>query len=64
MYTQEQLDAIEQTAKMIGGVLMELDDPTGVGAIKCDLLDQVYQRLAGLQRLCNDVVASAEEGIV
>ena len=62
-YTEQQLDAIEQTAGMIGGVLMELEDPSGVGGVRCDMLHLVYLRLAGLQRLCLDTVNSARETI-
>lgn len=64
MYTQEQLDALEVVAKMIGGVLMEMDDPAGVGGVKMDMLEQIYQRLSGLQRACNDMIAAFEEGRV
>ena len=64
MYTQQQLEALEITSGMLGGVLMELDDKAGVGGVKCDLLDQIYMRLAGLQRLCNDTIAAHEEGRV
>ena len=63
MYTQKQLEAIEVTAKMIGGVLLGLEDPTVAGE-PCDLLDQVFSRLKDIQALCNDVVAAAEEGRV
>ena len=62
-YTEQQLDAIEQTAGMIGGVLMELEDPNGVGGVRCDMLNLVYLRLAGLQRLCLDTINSARETI-
>lgn len=64
MYTQQQLEALEIVAGMIGGVLMEMDDPAGVGGVKFDVLDQIYTRLAGLQRVCSDTIAAAEEGTV
>lgn len=55
-FTEEQLDAIEQTSGMISGVMMEMDDPTGVGGVECDLLDQIYQRLQDLEQLCDRTV--------
>lgn len=64
MYTQQQLEALEIVSGMIGGVLMEMEDEKGVGGVSCDLLDQIFIRLAGLQRLCDDTIAAAEEGIV
>ena len=63
MYTQKQLEAIEVTAKMIGGVLMGLEDPTVAGE-PCDLLDQVFNRLKDIQALCSEVITAAEEGTV
>ena len=64
MYTPQQMEALEIVAKMIGGVLMEMDDKAGVGGVQMDLLDMIYQRLAGLQRACNDLVTAYEENIV
>jgi len=55
-FTEKQLDAIEQTSGMISGVMMEMDDPTGVGGVECDLLDQIYQRLQDLEQLCDRTV--------
>lgn len=60
MYTQDQLDAIEQTARMIGGVMMEMDDPTGVGGVECSTLDMIYQRLQSLQQVCSDIIKQSE----
>lgn len=54
--TEQELDAIEVVSGMIGGVLMEMEDPSGVGGVKSDLLNLVYLRLASLQRLCNDTI--------
>lgn len=56
MFTQEQLKAIEQTVKKINKIRKELDDPTGLGGVDCDLLYYVSLRLGSLQRLCKDVV--------
>lgn len=56
-FTEQQLDALEQVSGMISGVMMEMDDPTGVGGVECDLLDQIYQRLQDLEKLCDRTVA-------
>lgn len=60
MFTQEQLKAIDQTVKKMGKIRKELDDKTGEGRVKCDLLDYVSLRLGALQRLCKDVILIEE----
>jgi hypothetical protein len=60
MFTQEQLKAIDQTVKKMGKIRKELDDKTGEGGVKCDLLDFVSLRLWSLQKLCKDVILIEE----
>lgn len=64
MYTQQQLEALQIVSGMINGVMMEMDDPTGVGGVEMDLLDQIYLRLQSLQQLCDDTVNAAEENLI
>lgn len=64
MYTQQQLEALEIVSGMIKGVMMEMDDPAGVGGTELDLLGLIYLRLQSLRELCDDTVNAAEENLI
>lgn len=59
MYTEAQLDALEQVSGMISGVMMEMDDTEGVGGVDCPLLDDIYLKLRDIETLCDGIVNAA-----